>query len=110
MEQEKSVTEMDINELRKLMIGKAIINSSDMQGDLLQEAQDVIQSGIENNSAPVLNIEAACKYIKENLDKKFGPTWQCIIGEGYAYDVTVQNNTLLFMFYNGNLAVLIFKS
>lgn len=33
-----------------------------------------------------------------------------IIGEGYAYDVTVQNNTRLFMFYNGCLACLVFKS
>jgi len=33
-----------------------------------------------------------------------------LLGEGYAYDVTVQNNTRLFMFYNGFLACLVFKS
>ena len=38
---------------------------------------------------PTFNAENACRLVKEALDKKFGPSWQCIIGEGFAYDVTV---------------------
>jgi dynein light chain 4 len=33
-----------------------------------------------------------------------------ILGEGFAYDVTVQNKTLLLMFYNGALSALVFKT
>jgi len=35
------------------------------------------------------------------MDKKFGTFWHCIIGEGYAFDVNYQSNSLLFMYYNG---------
>jgi hypothetical protein len=42
---------------------------------MLAEVKDVIISGIENFSAPILNVENAAKYIKENLEKKYGPTW-----------------------------------
>lgn len=31
-------------------------------------------------------------------------------GEGFAFDVTFQTKSLLFMFYNGNLAILLYKS
>ncbi len=58
----------------------------------------------------VLNIEAATKAIKENLDKKYGPMFHVIIGEGFSFDVTVQMKSLLFMYYSGTLAILVFKS
>ena len=59
-----------------------------MTNDMLGEVQDIIVSGIENNSAPTLNVEVynviheqnASKFIKENLEKKYGPTWQVILG------------------------------
>lgn len=54
--------------------------------------------------------ELASKFIKESLDKKFGPAWQCIIGEGFAYDISVQSDAYLLMFYNGNLGCLVFKT
>lgn len=44
------------------------------------------------------------------MDKKFGTFWHCILGEGYAFDVNYQANSLLFMYYNGCQAVLVFKS
>jgi len=55
-------------------------------------------------------MEAASKAIKEGLDRKLGPTWHCILGDGFAVDVTMQKKSLLFGFYNGNIAVLVFKS
>lgn len=69
-----------------------------MNPEMQGEVQDVIVSGIENNSAQRLNVEvnsfqtwfltlkAAAKYIKENLDRKFGPSWHCILG--------IQNNNV----------------
>ncbi|KRX02673.1 Mss4-like protein [Pseudocohnilembus persalinus] len=84
----------------------AVIKHSDMNQEMQQEIQESISSGIESNIAPTFNCEAACKHIKEDLDKKYGPTWQCIIGEGFAYNVSVQDKSLMFLYVNGNLAVL----
>ena len=89
MEQEKTLEQLDFQELRKMMVGQYIIKDSDMQEDMKQDAADTVVSGIENNMTPTFNAQNAAKFIKDSLDKKFGPTWQCIIGEGYAYDVTV---------------------
>jgi hypothetical protein len=49
---------------------------------MLTELTDTISSGIEAYATgAVANMpELASKNIKENLDKKFGPAWQCIIG------------------------------
>lgn len=54
--------------------------------------------------------ELATKAIKDILDKKFGPEWHVIIGEGFAYDISAPSDAYLLMCYNGNLGVLIFKS
>lgn len=55
-------------------------------------------------------MQLATKYIKELMDKRYGPTWQCIIGEGFAYDITIQSGTFLFLLYNGVLGCLVFKT
>ena len=54
--------------------------------------------------------ELAPKAIKEVLDKRYGPAWHVIIGEGYAYDISVQSGAYLLMYYNGNLGCLVFKT
>lgn len=71
---------------------------------------DAIQTGIESYATAPNMPELATKAIKEVLDKKFGPAWQCIIGEGFAYDISVQSDAYLLMFYNGNLGCLVFKT
>jgi len=98
-------------DLKKMMTAKAIIRDTDMIPEMQVEVQDIIISGVENNTGQTgFNAEAGAKYIKENLDRKFGPSWHCVIGEGYAVDVTMQKKSMMFMFYNGNLATLVFKS
>ncbi len=54
--------------------------------------------------------EMACKNIKDTLDKKFGPAWHAVIGEGYAFDISVQTGAYLMMYYNGSLGCLVFKT
>ena len=41
---------------------------------------DSIQTGIESFITVQNMPEMATKAIKEILDKKFGPAWQCVIG------------------------------
>jgi len=94
-----------------MMQNKPIVKESDMTPEMQVEAIDVVCGGIDTNLLENgLNMEGAAKNIKEGLDRKFGPSWHCILGDGYAVDVTMQKKSLLYMFYNGNIAVLIFKS
>lgn len=53
--------------------------------------------------------QLAAKQVKETMDKKYAPNWCCVIGETFGSDVTCEKGTLLYMFYAGNLAVLLFK-
>jgi hypothetical protein len=53
--------------------------------------------------------EGASTAIKNTLDKKFGPSWQCAIGEGVGFDISCQQKFLLHMYY-GKVGVLCYKS
>eukprot|EP00919_Chromeraceae_sp_WS-2016_P073946 GHVR01174910.1.p1 GENE.GHVR01174910.1~~GHVR01174910.1.p1 ORF type:complete len:106 (+),score=22.36 GHVR01174910.1:41-358(+) len=97
------------NEIRKQM-GKAVIQKTDMDSEKSTEVIDIISGAIDKCSTPAgINAEAACRMIKDSLDKAYGALWHCAIGEGFAFDVTAQDGTLIYCFYQGNLAVLCFK-
>lgn len=60
-----------------------------MEDVIKVEAKDFVMSGIEKFSGGgVVNFEAACKYVKEQMDRQFGPSWHCIMGEGFSFEVT----------------------
>lgn len=99
-----------VADIRKKMTGKPVARSHNMGSEMLTELMDAIQTGIESYITVPNMPELATKAIKEVLDKKFGPAWQCIIGEGFAYDISVQSDAYLLMFYNGNLGCLVFKT
>ena len=52
--------------------------------------------------------QGAAQLIKNTMDKKFGATWHCVIGEGFGFDVTCQRKFLLHVFY-GHAGVLCYK-
>ena len=54
-------------------------------------------------------MQFACKWVKEQMDRQYGPAYHCIMGEGFSFEVTRQAKTSLYMFYSGRLAVLLFK-
>ena len=47
--------------------------------------------------------------VKEQLDRQFGPSFHCVMGEGFSFEVTRQANSSLYMYYAGKIAVLVFK-
>ncbi|CAF0860260.1 unnamed protein product [Adineta steineri] len=55
------------------------------------------------------NNENAARMIKETMDKKFGPTWQVIVGEGYGFFIEHQVKSLLYMFFGGTTAIIVWK-
>mmetsp|Transcript_7766 Transcript_7766/g.7013 ORF Transcript_7766/g.7013 Transcript_7766/m.7013 type:complete len:110 (-) Transcript_7766:162-491(-) len=92
-------------ELTKSM-EKGLIRYCDMNSELTNEAVDVIISAIDKYQQ---NFEECSKQIKETMDKRFGATWHCIIGKNYGFEVTHEQENLLYLFYQGNIAVLLFK-
>lgn len=84
---------------------------------MLVDTQDLVTSAIDKfTTADGLNMEVrissnqqAARFVKDGMDKQFGAHWHCMIGEGFGFDVTSQAKATLFMYYSGNLAILVFK-
>ena len=51
----------------------------------------------------------AAKMIKDTMDKKFGPTWHAVVGEGFGFDITHDCRHLLYMFFGGSIAICLWK-
>mmetsp|Transcript_22960 Transcript_22960/g.36685 ORF Transcript_22960/g.36685 Transcript_22960/m.36685 type:complete len:106 (-) Transcript_22960:184-501(-) len=94
----------------KKQMQKATIKDTDMTNEMKTEVADIITSSIDkHNLVDGLNYEAAARLAKETLDKQYGFNWHCIIGKGFTFDVTAQNGTRMYMFYQGEIAILVFK-
>lgn len=51
----------------------------------------------------------AARMIKETMDKKFGASWHAVVGEGYGFEITHEVKNLLYMFFGGNMAIIVWK-
>jgi dynein light chain 4 len=92
-------------ELHKAM-EKAIVVRRDMADELCTESVDIVVSALDKHGNAH---DGASKQIKETMDKKFGPSWHAIVGEGFAFDVTHQLGHMAYIYYLGTRAVLLFK-
>ena len=63
---------------------------TDLVPEIYQEATEYINSGIEFNtktekieeqSVIYVDMGAASKYVKDSMDKKYGPAWHCLMGK-----------------------------
>lgn len=84
---------------------RVIIKSADMKEDLQKEAVDIAISAFEKHNVEKDVAEA----IKKEFDKKYGPTWHCIVGRNFGSYVTHETNHFVY-FYLDQKAVLLFKS
>jgi len=80
-----------------------------MPNDIQSEAVDLIVSAVDQCKQNNTSYEAAAKQVKDAMDRKFGASWHCIIGEGFSYGCTSQENSKILVFYQGNIAILLFK-
>ena len=56
-----------------------------------------------------IKLKGAARMIKETLDKKFGPAWHVVVGEGYGFEITHEVKNILYMFFGGTHAILLWK-
>ena len=84
---------------------KAVIKNADMSEDMQQDAIDCTTQALEK-----YNIEKdIAAFIKKEFDKKYNPTWHCIVGRNFGSYVTHETKHFIY-FYLGQVAILLFKS
>merc|ERR1712048_40066 len=84
------------NPLKMSDTRKAIVKNADMSEDMQQEAIDVATQAVEKH-----NVEKdIAAYIKKEFDKKYTPTWHCIVGRNFGSYVTHETKHFIY-FYLG---------
>ena len=81
---------------------------SDMPTEMGNDAVDIATMAIDKFQS-TNDYESASTLIKNSLDKKFGPSWQSVVGEGFGFDISCQQKYLLHLYY-GKVGVLCYKS
>ncbi|CAD5116683.1 unnamed protein product [Dimorphilus gyrociliatus] len=94
------------DEGKKIVHTYPLIRHSDMPEEIRVEAMELCVTACEKFSS---NNETAAKMIKDTMDKKFGPSWHVVVGEGFGYEVTHEVKNILYMFFGGNVAIVLWK-
>lgn len=76
-----------------------------MLNDMQEEDVDCATSALQIYH----NEENIVTYIKNKLDKKFNPTWDCVVGRNLDIYVTRKTKHVIF-FSLGQVAIFLFKS
>ncbi|KAJ1926259.1 Dynein light chain 1, cytoplasmic [Tieghemiomyces parasiticus] len=84
---------------------KVVIKSVDMADEMQTDCIDVITSAVEKFSVE----KDMAASIKREFDKKYQPTWHCIVGKRFGSYVTHETRHFIYM-YIDEYAVLLFKS
>ncbi|KAH8943479.1 hypothetical protein BDL97_13G053500 [Sphagnum fallax] len=75
---------------------KAIIKNADMTEDMQQDAIECATAALDK-----YNVEKdIAAYIKKEFDKKYNPTWHCIVGRNFGSYVTHETKHFVY-FYLG---------
>ncbi|KAG9508569.1 Dynein light chain 1, cytoplasmic, partial [Fragariocoptes setiger] len=84
---------------------KAVIKNADMSETMQDDAVQTAMAALDN-----YNIEKdIAAHIKKEFDKKWSPTWHCIVGRNFGSYVTHETKHFIY-FYLGQVAILLFKS
>ena len=80
---------------------------SDMPEDIKGEVRDTVTNAIDRFPE---SYETAAKFVKEQMDRKYGPHWHCVLGEGFGFEITYELKHLMYMFHAGRVACVVFKA
>ncbi|KAH8416074.1 hypothetical protein KR222_007676 [Zaprionus bogoriensis] len=83
-----------------------LVKHSDMREEMRSEVIELSVSACEKWSS---NYEMAAKVIKDTMDKKFGIYWHVVVGEGFGFEVSYETENILYLFFGGNLAIVLWK-
>jgi len=83
-----------------------LVQQCDMPEEMRVEAQELCVTACEKFAT---NNESAAKFVREQMDKKFGSGWHVVIGESFDPAITHEPKSILFMFVGGTVAILVWK-
>ena len=89
----------------KKVLAKPLVASEDMTAEMAGETVEIITAAVDKFLSTE-NYEKAAQAVKDGMDRKFGPTWHCCIGEGFGYDVTYNTRNMLLLYYGEKLGIL----
>ncbi|GBE59714.1 dynein light chain [Babesia ovata] len=93
------------NEIATGLRPETVVKHVDMDEPTRKFAIDLATEAIEK-----FKIEKdIAAYIKKEFDKRFEPTWHCVVGRNFGSYVTHEKHSFIY-FYVGNMAVLLFKN
>lgn len=75
-----------------------------MSDEVKNEAIEIITTACEKYAQ---NYELAAKTVKEAMDKKFGSFWHVVVGEGFGFEVSYETKNILYLFFGGNLVIIL---
>jgi len=78
-----------------------------MSMEMATESMEIITMAVDKFTQ-AKNYEASAQLIKTTMDKKFGASWHCVIGEGFGFDITYQSKNMVYVYY-GQIGVLCYK-
>ncbi|ORX46631.1 dynein light chain 4, axonemal-like protein [Piromyces finnis] len=84
-----------------------LVKYCDMLEEMKLEVVDLVVTALERHQG---NYEGAAKTVKETMDKKYGNSWHSVVGEGFGFEITHEVKNLLYMFFGGNIGVLLWKA
>ncbi|VDL88645.1 unnamed protein product [Schistocephalus solidus] len=90
---------------RTMSTQNAVVKNADMSSEMQQDAVDICTQALQQ-----YHIEKdIAAYIKKEFDKKYNPTWHCIVGRNFGSYVTHESKHFIYL-YMGQVAILLFKS
>ncbi|KAA3674229.1 hypothetical protein P879_08495 [Paragonimus westermani] len=84
---------------------KAVIKNADMPNDMQEDAVHTAAYALDKFQ---LEKDIAA-HIKKEFDRKYNPTWHCIVGKNFGSYVTHETQNFIY-FYLQDRAFLLFKS
>ena len=82
------------------------VQYTDMEEAMRDQVMEICNSACDTHAE---NNEMCAKMIKEILDKKFGPSWHVIVGEGFGFEISYEVKMMLYMFSAKFSAVAVWK-
>jgi dynein light chain 4 len=83
-----------------------LIKYSDLPEETKIEILDTCISAVERY---VTELDKACQYIKEEMDRLYEGIWHCIIGESFGFEVTYELTNFMYAFHLGNVGILLWR-
>ncbi|KAL3314540.1 Dynein light chain 2, cytoplasmic [Cichlidogyrus casuarinus] len=84
---------------------KAIVKNADMSEEMQQDAVELCAAAMDKYAIE----KDIAAFIKKEFDRKYNPTWHCIVGRNFGSYVTHETKHFIY-FYMGQVAILLFKS